>query len=174
MQLGTLCFPNVPLRFQQAEKCQRGQIGRAAPMLSALEVAFRQTRMPLSRQRLLVVQLLAQATDHPTLATLHARAREIEPTIGRSAVNRALAALVDAGLAHVIESSRGPYRYEDATLGTHGHLIDEKTGELINITAPELETAMSDIALHLGYRLATYRLRLTGRPLAEFSPGDTM
>lgn len=147
---------------------------RAAPTQSALELAFRSSGIPLSRQRLLVVRLLAEASDHPTAASLHARARKIDPGVGRTAVNRALAALVDAGLANVIESGRGQYRYEDATLGSHGHLIDCESGDLINVSTMELDEAMARIAKDLGYRLTDYRLLLRGqRPSSEASSAIT-
>lgn len=58
------------------------------------------------------------------------------------------------------------FHYEDATLGPHGHLIDQDTGETINFHDADLEAAIMRAATQLGYRVVSRVLVLTGRPFA--------
>jgi Fe2+ or Zn2+ uptake regulation protein len=115
----------------------------------------------------------AEATDHPTAEQLHARARQTDPSISRAAVFRALTAFANAGLATVLDTGRGVFRYEDATIGPHDHLADRDTGELNNITSSELDAAVERTASSLGYRVTGRRLiiwaqRIEARPDEEF------
>ncbi len=132
-------------------------------MPSALAMAFDELDGPRIRQRELVVRLLAEATDHPTVTQLHARARLEAPGISRSSVYTTLKSLVAAGLAHVYRPEVGEFRYEDGTVPSHGHLVDETTGEMVNIVDDSMHRLLEQTARGLGYKLTGYRLVITGR-----------
>jgi Fur family ferric uptake transcriptional regulator len=136
-------------------------------MTSPLETAFLQSKLPRSRKRLLVVRLLAEAKDHPTVDQLHERARLVDPRISKSAVFCALSALAKVGLATVLETRLGMFRYEDATHGSHGHLIDQDTGVMVNFRDDALDEAIDKVARELGFRCLAYDLFLTAKRLDD-------
>ena len=49
----------------------------------------------------------------------------------------------------------------------HDHLIDMKTGQVVEFVDEEIEALQTAIAKRLGYRLVDHRLELYGVPLDE-------
>lgn len=58
----------------------------------------------------------------------------------------------------------GRARYEEATDQHHDHLIDMKTGKIVEFVDPEIEALQQAITHKLGYRLVDHRLELYGVP----------
>ena len=54
----------------------------------------------------------------------------------------------------------------------HDHLIDLRTGEVIEFRNEEIERLQQAIAERLGFRLVDHRLELYGVPLAEEDKGE--
>lgn len=138
-------------------------------MPSTLETLYLQSALPISRERILVVQMLAEASDHPTADQLHERARRRIGRITRTTVTRTLRVLAKARLARIFEPLPGVFRYEDATLEAHDHLINLDTGDMVNFSDPELNALISRLARLRGYDLVGHDLTLSGRRLA---PGE--
>ena len=59
----------------------------------------------------------------------------------------------------------GRSRYEEATDSHHDHLIDMKSGAVIEFIDEEIERLQQAIARRLGFRLVDHRLELYGVPL---------
>ena len=59
----------------------------------------------------------------------------------------------------------GRSRYEEAPEEHHDHLIDLRTGEVIEFRNEEIERLQQAIAERLGFRLVDHRLELYGVPL---------
>ena len=79
----------------------------------------------------------------------------------------------EAGIIARHEFRDGRARYEEAPQDHHDHLIDMKTGKVIEFMDEEIEALQAAIARRLGYRLIDHRLELYGVPLdaAEDSKG---
>lgn len=131
-------------------------------MPSALVAAFNRLAGSRIRQRDIVVRLLAEASDHPTVTQLHARARLEAPGISRSSVYTTLKLLVATSLARAYRPDTGEYRYEDGTLPPHAHLVDEASGEMFNIDDNALQQLLQKTARKLGYDLTDFEMVITG------------
>src|SRR3546814_9157971 len=53
----------------------------------------------------------------------------------------------------------------------HDHLIDTRSGKIIEFNDPEIEALQEKIAARLGYRLVDHRLELFGVPLDDKADG---
>lgn len=81
-----------------------------------------------------------------------------------ASVYRTLKVLEDLDLIWRHDFGEGRARYEVKRSGHHDHLIDIKTGRVIEFQDPELEALKARIAEQLGYALERHSLELYGRP----------
>ena len=61
----------------------------------------------------------------------------------------------------------GRARYEELTEEHHDHLIDMRSGEVIEFSNDKIEKLQEEIAKELGFRLVGHRLELYGVPLKD-------
>ena len=95
--------------------------------------------------------------------------------IRRTVVEQRYKTLIDAiyGGLDLVSSSvevkfrDGRSRYEEAPGVHHDHLIDMKSGQVIEFVDEEIEALQQAIARKLGYKLVDHRLELYGVPLEE-------
>ena len=73
----------------------------------------------------------------------------------------------DSGIIERHDFRDGRSRYEEAPQEHHDHLIDVKSGRVIEFHSEEIEKLQTEIARRLGYRLVDHRLELYGVPLDE-------
>lgn len=85
-----------------------------------------------------------------------------EHKIGVAAVHRPLNSLTAAGLVTRHASRGGKARYERVGVAPHAHLIDIRSGRIIEVGDQEFNVLLERTANALGYRLTGYRLDLFG------------
>lgn len=119
----------------------------------------------LTEQRRTIAGVLEAADDHPDVEELHARAAAIDPRISLATAYRTVKLFEEAGIIDKLEFGDGRARYEDADRDHHDHLIDLRTGDVIEFVDEEIEALQEKIARKLGYRLKGHRLELYGVPL---------
>jgi Fur family ferric uptake transcriptional regulator len=129
--------------------------------------------MRMTDQRRVVARVLSNATDHPDVEELYRRSAAVDPHISIATVYRTVRLFEEAGIIARHEFRDGRARYEEAPQDHHDHLIDMKTGKVIEFMDEEIEALQAAIARRLGYRLIDHRLELYGVPLdaAEDSKG---
>ena len=115
----------------------------------------------------MIAKVLSESTDHPDVEALHERASAIDPKISIATVYRTVRLFEEAGIIARHDFRDGRSRYEEATDDHHDHLIDMKTGKVVEFVDPEIEALQEAIARKLGYRLVDHRLELYGMPLEE-------
>ena len=127
----------------------------------------------MTDQRRVVARVLSNATDHPDVEELYRRSAAVDPHISIATVYRTVRLFEEAGIIARHEFRDGRARYEEALQDHHDHLIDMKTGKVIEFMDEEIEALQAAIARRLGYRLIDHRLELYGVPLdaAEDSNG---
>lgn len=123
----------------------------------------------LTDQRRTIAAVLEDATDHPDVEELYARASGIDPNISLATVYRTVKLFEETGILEKHEFRDGRARYEDAERDHHDHLIDLQTGKVIEFVDKEIETLQERIAEKLGYRLKGHRLELYGVPIKRDS-----
>lgn len=116
----------------------------------------------MTSPRRVIAGVLDDATDHPDVETLHARAGAVDPSISIATVYRTVKLFEEAGILEKHDFGDGRARYEPAERDHHDHLIDLTTGEVIEFVDPEIEALQEKIAARLGYTLKGHRLELFG------------
>ena len=125
----------------------------------------------MTEQRRVVARVLSQAADHPDVEELYRRASAVDPHVSIATVYRTVRLFEDAGVIARHDFRDGRSRYEQTTEEHHDHLIDTKTGRVVEFVDEEIERLQAAIARRLGYRLIDHRLELYGVPLDE-APAD--
>jgi Fur family ferric uptake transcriptional regulator len=123
--------------------------------------------MRMTDQRRVVARVLADAHDHPDVEELYRRAQMVDPHISIATVYRTVRLFEEAGIIARHDFRDGRSRYEEAPDTHHDHLIDMKSGKVIEFADPEIEALQAAIARRLGYRLIDHRLELYGVPVEE-------
>ena len=77
----------------------------------------------------------------------------------------------DAGIIARHDFREGRARYETSTESHHDHLINLRTGEVIEFRSEEIESLQAEVARHLGYKLVDHRLELYAVPLKDDKSG---
>ncbi len=123
--------------------------------------------MRMTDQRRVIARVLSLASDHPDVEELHHRAHAIDPHISIATVYRTVRLFEESGILTRHAFRDGRSRYEEASEAHHDHLIDMKSGRVVEFMDEEIETLQKAIAKRLGYRLVDHRLELYGVPADE-------
>jgi Fur family ferric uptake transcriptional regulator len=121
----------------------------------------------MTEQRRVIARVLSEAQDHPDVEELHRRAVAVDPHISIATVYRTVRLFEESGIVTRHDFRDGRSRYEELHDSHHDHLIDMKTGEVVEFVDEEIERLQTLIAQRLGYRLVDHRLELYGVPLGE-------
>jgi len=137
------------------------------PKLNVIEAQCVARGMRMTEQRRIIAQVLARSADHPDVEELYRRCAEIDPHLSISTVYRTVKLFEDAGIIERHDFREGRARYEQMSETHHDHLIDLRSGKVIEFQSEEIERLQADIARRLGYRLVDHRLELYAVPLAD-------
>lgn len=120
----------------------------------------------MTEQRRTIARVLSSSTDHPDVEELHRRASAVDSKISIATVYRTVRLFGDSGILARHDFGDGRARYEMAPEEHHDHLIDVRTGKIIEFTDDRIEKLQREVAERLGFRLVDHRLELYGVPLA--------
>ncbi len=126
--------------------------------------------MRMTEQRRVIARVLSDAEDHPDVEELYRRASTIDPHISIATVYRTVRLFEEAGVVEKHDFGDGRSRYEEAGDDHHDHLIDAKSGEVIEFFDAEIERLKEEIARRLGFKLIGHKLELYGTPIEGASP----
>lgn len=134
----------------------------------SIEAMCTEKGLRMTEQRKVIARVIETSTDHPDVEELYRRASAIDPNISIATVYRTVKLLEDFNIIERHDfRSDGRSRYEAAGEDHHDHLINLKSGEVIEFASEEIERLQVEIARRLGFRLVDHRLELYGVPLAE-------
>ena len=119
----------------------------------------------MTGQRRVIARVLSEAEDHPDVEELYRRAVAIDQKISIATVYRTVRLFEQAGILARHEFGDGRARFEEEKGEHHDHLIDTRTGTVIEFRDDEIEQLQVRVAERLGYRLTGHRLELYGVPL---------
>ena len=105
--------------------------------------------------------------DHPDVEELYRRCSAVDDRISISTVYRTVKLFEDSGIIERHDFRDGRARYEQIPESHHDHLINLRTGEVIEFTSEEIERLQAEVARRLGYRLVDHRLELYALPLDD-------
>ena len=116
----------------------------------------------LTDQRRVIAQVMSESSDHPDVDELYNRVSKIDPKISIATVYRTVKLFEEAGILAKHDFKGGKARYEEISESHHDHLIDVKTGEIIEFVDKDIEELQNKIAKKLGYNLVDHKLELYG------------
>ena len=116
----------------------------------------------LTDQRKLVAQIMSDSHDHPNVDELYKRVSKIDSKISIATVYRTVKLFEEAGILAKHDFKGGKARYEELSESHHDHLIDIKTGEIIEFVDEEIEKLQKKVAEKYGYDLVDHKLELYG------------
>jgi len=134
--------------------------------MSDLEQQCAEAGLKMTGQRKVILQVLDDAKDHPSVEDVYERAKKIDSSVSIATVYRTLGLLDDLNLVIRHEFQEGYARYE-VNWDHHHHLVDLETGEVIEFQNDELEKLKVKIAKDLGYDLIDHRLELYGKKIKK-------
>ena len=137
-------------------------------MSDKLEQKFQKTGLKLTDQRKTIARVILESkeeygeSDHPDVDELYNRVMKIDPKISIATVYRTVKLFEESGILTKHEFKGGKARYEELNEGHHDHLIDIKSGEIIEFVDDEIEKLQKKVAEKHGYTLVDHKLELYG------------
>ena len=116
----------------------------------------------LTGQRKIIARVMSEAEDHPDVDELYKRVTKIDSKISIATVYRTVKLFEEAGILAKHDFKGGKARYEEISESHHDHLIDVKTGEIIEFVDDEIEKLQIKVAEKYGYTLVDHKLELYG------------
>ena len=122
----------------------------------------------LTEQRKIIVKVISESkkayaeSDHPDVDELYSRVSKIDSKISIATVYRTVKLFEESGILTKHEFKGGKARYEELNEGHHDHLIDIKTGEIIEFVDEKIEELQKQVADKYGYTLVDHKLELYG------------
>ena len=165
-------FPPPTVICETTEKAR----DRAETRNKDIEALCAAKGMRMTEQRRVIARVLAAAEDHPDVEELYRRCSAIDDRISISTVYRTVKLFEDAGIIERHDFRDGRARYEQMPEAHHDHLINLRTGEVIEFQSEEIERLQAEVARQA--RLPAGRppagalraCRSTTRPAARAGP----
>ena len=123
--------------------------------------------MKMTGQRRVIARVLSDGDDHPDVDEVFRRASALDSRISIATVYRTLRMWEEAKILERHDFGEGRSRFEETSDEHHDHLINVKTGEVIEFQSPEIEALQEQIAKAHGMRLVDHRLELYCVPIDD-------
>ncbi len=131
-------------------------------MLETIEQKCIAKGVKLTDQRKIIAKVMSEASDHPNVDELYNRVSKIDSKISIATVYRTVKLFEEFGILAKHEFKGGKARYEQLNESHHDHLIDIKSGEIIEFVDQEIEKLQKKVAEKYGYNLVDHKLELYG------------
>ena len=106
----------------------------------------------LTEQRRIIAKVISESkaaygeSDHPDVDELYSRVSKVDPKISIATVYRTVKLFEEAGILTKHDFKGGKARYEAMIESHHDHLIDIKSGEIIEFVDEEIEELQKKVA----------------------------
>jgi Fur family ferric uptake transcriptional regulator len=114
----------------------------------------------MTEQRRIIAKVIASAEDHPNVEQVYDRAVKIDKNISIPTVYRTVKLLEEHGIIEKHDFGDGKARYEESGHEHHDHMVNIRTGEIIEFVNDEIEKLQAKIATQHGYKLVGHKLEL--------------
>ena len=116
----------------------------------------------LTEQRKIIAKVMSDSRDHPDVDELYNRVSKIDSKISIATVYRTVKLFEEIGILTKHDFKGGKARYEELSESHHDHLIDIKSGEIVEFVDEDIEKLQKSVANKLGYKLVDHKLELYG------------
>ncbi len=141
-------------------------------MTTSIEQTCVDRGIKMTEQRRLVARVLSESVDHPDVEEVYQRASRIDPHISLATVYRTVRLFQEARILERHDFGDGRARYEMVPDEHHDHLVDVKSGAVVEFRNEEIEELQRAIAERYGYRLVDHDLVLYGVRLDDDDESD--
>jgi Fur family ferric uptake transcriptional regulator len=128
--------------------------------MSPLEQACIEKGMKMTEQRRVIARVLSEAEDHPDVEAVHRRAASIDPGISIATVYRTVRLFEEANIITRHDFGDGRSRYEQRSDSHHDHIINVRTGEVLEFHDAEIESLQRKLADKMNLDLVGHRMEL--------------
>ncbi len=128
--------------------------------MSPLEQACIDKGMKMTEQRRVIARVLSDALDHPDVEEVHRRAAAIDPGISIATVYRTVRLFEEANIITRHDFGDGRSRYEQRSDNHHDHIINVRTGEVLEFHDEEIESLQRKLAEKMDLELVGHRMEL--------------
>ncbi len=135
--------------------------------MSSLEKLAEKNGLRMTEPRRIIARVLSKSTDHPDAEELHRRASKIDSSISLATVYRTMKLFEEYEIIERHDFGKGRSRFEQVPDEHHDHLIDVRSGKVIEFQNEEIERLQEEIAKAHGYKLVDHKLELYGVPLDQ-------
>jgi Fur family ferric uptake transcriptional regulator len=115
-----------------------------------------------TRQRVAVVDLLAEVDEFRSAQELHDELRRRGDGIGLTTVYRTLQSLAEAGEVDVLRTASGEALYRRCSTHHHHHLVCRRCGYTVEIEGPAVEQWAATIASGNGFSDISHTVEIIG------------
>ena len=135
-------------------------------MLETIEEKCQKNGVKLTDQRRIIARVISDSkktygeSDHPDVDELYNRVSQIDSKISIATVYRTVKLFEEAGILVKHDFKGGKARYEALSESHHDHLIDIKSGDIIEFVDEEIEKLQKKVAEKYGYNLVDHKLEL--------------
>lgn len=136
-------------------------------MMSTIEKRCLEKGMKMTDQRRVIARVISDSHDHPDVEEVYRRASAVDSNISIATVYRTVRLFEEENIIEKHDFGDGRARYEESSEKHHDHLIDVKSGKIIEFVNEEIERLQKEIARKHGYKLVDHRLELYVVPLDE-------
>jgi len=116
----------------------------------------------VTRQRSLILEAVCAGNGHTPLGEIYLRVQQVDRSIDRSTVYRALRLFVELGLVVAADTGDGETYYEVAKVEQHHHLVCRRCGGEWEIDDMALQAMFEEVAVRHDFRVETDHLVLFG------------
>jgi Fur family peroxide stress response transcriptional regulator len=116
----------------------------------------------LTPQRLAVLKILAESTDHPSAEQIYARVRVDFPMTSLATVYKTVTLLKDVGEVLELGFSDDSNHYDAKNPQPHPHLICVQCRSITDPVMNVLGTLANEVATETGYEILNHRLDFFG------------
>ena len=131
-------------------------------MAETIEQKCLSNGVKLTDQRRIIAKVMSESDDHPDVNELYTRVSKIDSKISIATVYRTVKLFEEAGIIAKHDFKGRKARYEEVSESHHDHLIDIKTGEIIEFVDNDIENLQKKVAKKYGYKLVDHKLELYG------------
>lgn len=139
----------------------------SGPKPASIEKACIKSGMRMTEQRRVIARVLGSSRDHPDVEELYKRAAALDDKISMSTVYRTVRLFEETGIIERHDFRDGRSRYEQVPGEHHDHLINLRSGKVIEFRSEEIEKLQVEIARRLGFKLVDHRLELYALPFDD-------
>ena len=137
--------------------------GEGAALLDRFRRYLRDHRLPVTRQRDLVAEIVFGSDEHLSVDEIQRRLSERGERVGTATVYRTLEVLVESGLVRAHDFGEGFKRYEPMPAQAHHeHLICVRCGRVVEFANERLERMLPIFADEHGFQHQHHRVEIYG------------